>query len=552
MLFAVTLAIALLPSNTPAVGERPWSAQYRVEFGCTDSGTPRAVVTATLRARRGSGGDEVELSLSQGYPGGYGRFVHGFEALWPGSDTARPSYTAETVSAAEGRYKLPVLKNGQAGFRYTVVLDHDPSEGVGHDDTPQVFQGGVFWTGRALFVVAAGSEIELTLVPPEGQRVTTAFAPVSRREQVYSVADENDLQESMLTVGESEPVRLEVGGATISLVVVTATAPQGVHDGSVVGHGLHVAVDAGYTADDTQRYEDIVAHELFHFYTPTLLRFDSREMWFSEGFTDYYSALIRRRLGRLDDQEYLAIIQGRCADYLEHAGQVGLREAGRRDGKIRPLIYQGGALLALCLDLRIRHATSNRQGLDDALRELYRRCGSGQGHEVPLATFERSLVSLGGKPLDGFLTRHLDTPEPLPLRAVFALAGVELRDEQLEIHDRDVLAGQLRCPGMFSVGDGIVIQRSDGRLRAEDVLIELCKQRVGDYSDACRALAGKAPGSQVRAQVLREGRRTMVEFKLGRPDEIKTERIHSVRLTPAAKSTRKAVQLREAVFGAVR
>ena len=138
----------------------------------------------------------------------------------------------------------------------------------------------------------------------------------------------------------------------------------------------------GYTPAHHKEWQDILAHELLHFYTPTLVGFRTREMWYSEGFTVFYATTIQRRLGWISDAHFQGVVQSWCRSYRDHSGRAGFREAGRKEAKVRPMIYEGGALFALALDLQIRRHSSNRKSLDEAMRSLYKACGSGRAEPV--------------------------------------------------------------------------------------------------------------------------------------------------------------------------
>ena len=84
-----------------------WTARFDVEFG-EDQGTPVAAVTVVLIPDGKPSRETVEVSMSGGYPGGYGRFVQDFAALRPGAEEPSPSYVAQVADSDEGRFLVPV------------------------------------------------------------------------------------------------------------------------------------------------------------------------------------------------------------------------------------------------------------------------------------------------------------------------------------------------------------------------------------------------------------------------------------------------------------
>ena len=120
------LLCAIAPVRAAEGAPTDWRASYRVRLGLMEADVPVAEVEATLKCeRKGACPASVEVDMAEdGFPGGYGSFVRGFQALLPeGSQDSEPPHAAETVSVPEGRYRLPVGRDGSASFRYRIVLD---------------------------------------------------------------------------------------------------------------------------------------------------------------------------------------------------------------------------------------------------------------------------------------------------------------------------------------------------------------------------------------------------------------------------------------------
>jgi hypothetical protein len=190
VLFSAFLGLATAIHAADGV-KTNWLARYRVEFGATEAGVPTAEVEATLIWTAGAKACpksvDVDMFEEDEFPKGYGSFVHSFEAV---------PHSAETLSVSAGRYRLPIPGNGAVSFRYTVVLEHDASNwGPGPDEAPYRFEGGAFWTGRALFITAPGSQVEVSLAAPKGQRISVSFEPIAGRAGSYRVTGESRLRD---------------------------------------------------------------------------------------------------------------------------------------------------------------------------------------------------------------------------------------------------------------------------------------------------------------------------------------------------------------------
>lgn len=133
------------------------------------------------------------------------------------------------------------------------------------------------------------------------------------------------------------------------------------------------------------------AHEFFHQWNIKRIRprvlgpFDyihpphTHNLWFAEGVTDYYAWVAIRRAGlRTPAQFYshwrqsISRMQRNPARLTISADQASWQvwEAGSSDGAGGLSYYEKGALIGLCLDLKIRHVTKNQRSLDDVMRLL--------------------------------------------------------------------------------------------------------------------------------------------------------------------------------------
>lgn len=575
-LLALVLGVAIsAPSPVAPVGpvaeDAGWSARIAVRF-VDDGGAHRAVVEATWTAndRRRGRADALDLSMAGGYPGGYGAFVRDLEG-------------AEVVSAAEGRFRAPV-RDGRASVRYVVPLDHDPDEGIGWDETPHAFSDGVLWTGRALFLTGPDADTTVVLEPPDGARVSTSLAPLDREAHAYA-AEGRRLSELYLVVGRHLERTIEVEGATIVLAVdgdaaaaadvleeqveehlaavsatfgrpppprclVAVTRAEREGGGSVYARDAHVLVKGAPAAIGPSDWRRTLCHELTHLWVPRVVGFDSREMWYGEGFTDYYAHLLLARSGRISGRDLLHFVGGWAGAYLDEAGAIGLREAGNLGAKNRTLIYHGGALAALRIDVALRHGSSNRRSLDDVMKEVAARCEE-VGGPIDVAELDRVLGRLGGKELARFLDRHVAGAEPLPLAEVWARAGLVLEEETVRVPALDAVVPLLSTPGFTATVDGVRIDRTSAPgLEAGDFLIALAGRPVGDFGDLRHALADAGPGDELPVVVVRSGKRVEVDVRLGGHGEAlpSNEEVRR-RLVPAKKVGRKARTVRESLFG---
>ena len=109
-------------------------------------------------------------------------------------------------------------------------------------------------------------------------------------------------------------------------------------------------------------------------------------LWVSEGLTVYYEYLILKRAGLSTEEDLFNSIRSNITAFETKTGKhyQSLAEAsyetwrdgpfGRtKDSVVKTIsYYDKGPVVGMLFDFAIRHATQNRQSLDDVMRTLYR------------------------------------------------------------------------------------------------------------------------------------------------------------------------------------
>ena len=529
-----------LAASLPSPHDAPlWQATYDVRFGSSSAGVRQAQVAARLSwigdpARRPA---EVSLKMAEdGFPGGYGAHVEGLPMPESGSS-------------------LPVDASGKVDFRYTVSLTHDPEGwGPGPDEAPYAFDGGAFWTGRSLFITAERSKAELSLAAEPGSRISVSYPPVPGFAGRYQVSDEGHLQNSFLMVGNQSESRLTVGDAEVILALaggmagsmgvieqevrrfldaasalfrgapprrILVAASVGAEKGSLHGGGfgddLSVLADEPLGLGNADRWRPFLCHEIFHLWNGNTLHFDSQAYWFTEGFTEYYAFQLPRRLGQISSEQFRQTVRNKAAAYLEAAGGKGLLAAGDEKFLNTAIVYDGGFLAALSMDLKIRYVSDNRRSLDDVMRRLYKRAVRGGGQTLTTNDIFREASKTAAVDLGDFFRDHIAGDRVLPLEQAMGWAGIafQAKKTQLPVLE-DLLGTLLRCPSARRVEEGIELLRCEpGDLAAGDILVEAAGFPVTGFQSLRTALQGAVPASEAAITVRRGGQRRNLKIVLG-------------------------------------
>jgi predicted metalloprotease with PDZ domain len=168
--------------------------------------------------------------------------------------------------------------------------------------------------------------------------------------------------------------------------------------------------------------------------------------------------------------------------------------------------YNKGALVALCLDLRLRLDSDGRVSLDDVMRELWRRYGK-PGEGAPERALENIAQEISGQDLAAYFDGMIRGTDELPLAELLAPFGIEatLRLPPSATERPGVslglrLAGGGSMPQVSHVLEGTAAQAAG--LAAGDILVAIDGLRV-EGAELERMLAAYSPGETVEVHAFR-------------------------------------------------
>jgi hypothetical protein len=144
-------------------------------------------------------------------------------------------------------------------------------------------------------------------------------------------------------------------------------------DGDNVGGGnsepgpvpvIDINVGRECTADELLHNDWVLVHEMIHMAIPYVPR---KEFWAAEGLAVYVESIARIQAGHIAPEPAWHDFMQRMPGGLPKAGE-GLSQSVDHNR-----VYWGGALFFLVADVRIREKTSNKIGLQTALRAINAR-----------------------------------------------------------------------------------------------------------------------------------------------------------------------------------
>jgi len=194
----------------------------------------------------------------------------------------------------------------------------------------------------------------------------------------------------------------------------------------------------------------LCSHEYFHTWNVKRIKpakfvpFDlsaesyTQLLWFFEGMTSYYDDLVLVRTGLIDAERYLSVMsktltrvqrgQGRFSQTVTDSSFDAWNKFYKQDENAPNAIvsyYAKGALIALCLDARMRKQSNNEISLDTLMRVLWSRwldSSEGLAEDEPQRIVQRLL----GNDLAEFFNAVLYTTDELPMHETLNQHGVSL------------------------------------------------------------------------------------------------------------------------------
>jgi predicted metalloprotease with PDZ domain len=309
----------------------------------------------------------------------------------------------------------------------------------------------------SLFV---GGDFRLRSMKDDGGRnVTVAM----RGEWPYS---DEDFSEKVRRIIGAERAFWRSQEARYLVTLIPVSEPPGAT--SIGGTSLTSAFATFITPN--AKLEDLsmlLAHEYFHNWNSQQLGYMAEPQqavyWISEGFTDYYAALLLLRNGQLTLDGYLE----HCNRLLKNVYLSPVREADNKrvieafwsDPNVQKLPYNRGALLAMDWQAQIDAASGGKHSFDDVMHGLQQQAAGAQKkmEKLPDLNAER-LVGLleryGARDTSSLVQRHIEEGQLIVPRADWFGPAVELRQVELPVFELGLDLPKLREKLIAGVNEG--------------------------------------------------------------------------------------------------
>ena len=270
--------------------------------------------------------------------------------------------------------------------------------------------------------------------------------------------------------------------------------------------------------------QEVFAHEYFHNWNVERIRpktlepfnFEksnmSDELWFAEGFTQYYGELLLARAGLSKEKDYLQTLAGLINVKLNSPGgnfyspvqasnhAVFVDAAVSIDknnyANMFASYYPYGAAIALALDLELQ--TSYHKTIDSYMQAMWKRFGK---TEIPytLITMQETLASVTDASFAaGFFSKYITGHAAIGYAGLLAKAGYEL----IKANEGKPAMGintRVNEQGKFIIVSNTIKGTAayEAGLDVNDELVRLDETGVKNTTDLTNFLQGKKPGDKV-------------------------------------------------------
>jgi predicted metalloprotease with PDZ domain len=187
-----------------------------------------------------------------------------------------------------------------------------------------------------------------------------------------------------------------------------------------------------------QQLRDFAAHEFFHIVTPLTIHseeidnFDyndpkmSQHLWLYEGVTEYFAGNMQVKYELITPEAYLDVLREKILTAETFYDTVPFTDISKftlTEYKEQYYnVYQKGALIGMCLDIKLRELTEGKYGLQNLIADLSKKYGKSKPFED--AKLFDEITALTKPEIGEFLKKYVSGPEPLPLKEIFGLVGV--------------------------------------------------------------------------------------------------------------------------------
>lgn len=273
-----------------------------------------------------------------------------------------------------------------------------------------------------------------------------------------------------------------------------------------------------------QQLRDFAAHEFFHIVTPLTIHseeihnFDfndpkmSKHLWLYEGVTEYFAGNVQVKYGLITPEQYLNILRQKMLTAENFLDEVPFTDISKftldkyKDQYYN--VYQKGALIGMCLDIKLRKLSGGKYGMQNLVADLAKKFGKSKAFQDE--TLFDEITKLTYPEIGEFLKRYVGGPEKLPLKEIFDEVGVAYSPElsnmelSLGIEQSAITLAQLDGKQKLAIGKAANVNAQGKALGFADgdILLKINGETIPDLGPDLGVFIGKQQSSLVEGGTL--------------------------------------------------
>lgn len=192
----------------------------------------------------------------------------------------------------------------------------------------------------------------------------------------------------------------------------------------------------------SQTVRDVAAHEFFHILTPLNIHseeihnFDfnqpkmSKHLWLYEGTTEYFAGHAQVKYGLIDLPKYVDMLREKLVQAEQFNDTLAFTDLSKgaldKEKDQYGNVYQKGALISMCLDIRLRELSGGKYGMQNLMQDLAKTYGKDKAFKDE-ELFDK-ITQLTKPEIREFFTRYVEGKEPLPIKETFTKVGIDYQE----------------------------------------------------------------------------------------------------------------------------
>lgn len=193
-------------------------------------------------------------------------------------------------------------------------------------------------------------------------------------------------------------------------------------------------------------FNRFAAHEFFHIVTPLNIhsqeihQFDfnepkmSKHLWLYEGITEFFAGNVQVKYDIITQKQYFQTLQGKMTNAtlafndtlaFTDLSEFTLEKYSDQYGNV----YEKGALIGMCLDLKLRSLSDGKYGVQEMMFDLAEKFGKDQAfNDEELFDI---ITEMTYPEVREFFTTYVEGTTPLPYGEFLKLAGVDYTPSEI-------------------------------------------------------------------------------------------------------------------------